>query len=146
MRPSSASTTERKSGASTPVPSWRQATYRNSSGGACIASAGEWWNEAGLSDPCCMETPFGRAFSFFEQGCDQLRRPLGAVGLDGLVVDLRAEPLEHQAREPLRRRLVVRRRLGRAVAAQAVDDVVVLLEVVAQRDRDERAVVRAEHH
>ena len=41
IRPSSASTTARKSGSSTPVPSCRQARYRNSSGGACSASAGE---------------------------------------------------------------------------------------------------------
>jgi hypothetical protein len=41
IRPSSVSTTARKSGSSTPVPSCRQVRYRNSSRGACITSSGE---------------------------------------------------------------------------------------------------------
>src|SRR2546422_7823424 len=104
MRPSSASTTARKSGGSTPVPSCRQATYRNSSGGACSASCGEWWNDAGLSCSCCIEAPFGRTpLALLEQRRDQARDSGGPVGLDRLVVDRRPEPVEHERGEPLGR-------------------------------------------
>src|SRR6266545_1858605 len=142
IRPSSASTTARKSGASTPVPSCRQATYMNSSGGACSASCGEWWNDAGLSCSCCIEAPFCRpSLALLEERRDQARDSGGAVGLDR-----RAEPVEHERGQPFRRRAVVGRRVGCAVAAQSVDDVVVLLEVVAKRDGDERTAVGDELH
>src|SRR5688572_19745148 len=45
----STSTTARKSGVSTPVPSWRHATYTNFSGGAFVASSGEAYSVPVLS-------------------------------------------------------------------------------------------------
>src|SRR5207245_11648908 len=75
--------------------------------------------------------------ALLEQGGDQTCRAGGGAGLHRLVLDGSAEAVEHLHGEPLGRRLVVRGRLGCAVAAQAVDDVMVLLEVVAERDVDE---------
>jgi len=71
------------------------------------------------------------------------RRP---TGLDRQVVHPRSQPLAHLSRQPLRRRLVVVGRRRRAVALEAMCDVEVLLEMVAQRKVDEGPTVRDQLH
>lgn len=82
-----------------------------------------------------------RPLSLLEERRDQSSRPSGATALDGFVVDGGTEPSPHQFGESGGGRLLVRGRLRPAVAAQPMDDVVVLLELVAKRDVDEGPMV-----
>src|SRR5215218_8509763 len=81
-----------------------------------------------------------------EQLGDQLRRPRGAVRLDRLIVDLTADLLGDRDGDLLRAVRLEVHPPARAVALQPVAYVEVLLEVVAEREVEERSPVRGQLH
>src|SRR5205823_3190248 len=91
-------------------------------------------------------SPNWRTDLALEQLGDALSGPRGAVALDVAVVDLASHLLRDRLGDPLGGRIVEVHAAAGGVAFEAVADVEVLLEVVAQREVDEWPLVRRQLH
>src|SRR5216683_6949668 len=91
----------------------------------------------------CCATPARPSIGSDELGQDR-RGAGGAVGLDRAVADRAADLRRDSLGQALRLGLVVVQATARAVLAQAVPDVEVLLEMVADRHVEERPLADGE--